>query len=135
MYLIVGVSIIIIIAVFLYIMFKKRLKVVAFKNEQSESDWKDIIDKGENDTIEFKSSLIAYETVTGAAEGLPLLAPMSQVAGRMSIQAGAASLEAARGGAGLLLGGVPGVAPAKVVVLGGGVVGANAVQMALGLGA
>ncbi len=81
------------------------------------------------------ATCIAYETVTASDEGLPLLAPMSQVAGRMSIQAGATSLEAAHGGAGLLLGGVPGVAPANVVVLGGGVVGANAIQMALGLGA
>ena len=81
------------------------------------------------------ATCIAYETVTNSAGQLPLLAPMSQVAGRMSIQAGAASLEAARGGAGLLLGGVPGVAPAKVVVIGGGVVGTNAIEMALGLGA
>ena len=87
------------------------------------------------DLLASGATCIAYETVTDANAHLPLLAPMSQVAGRMSIQAGAASLEAARGGAGLLLGGVPGVAPAKVVVLGGGVVGANAVQMALGLGA
>jgi alanine dehydrogenase len=78
---------------------------------------------------------IAYETVTDASAALPLLTPMSQVAGRMSIQAGAASLESVRGGAGLLLGGVPGVAPAKVVVLGGGVVGTHAIQMAIGLGA
>jgi alanine dehydrogenase len=78
---------------------------------------------------------IAYETVTGRAGGLPLLAPMSQVAGRMSIQAGAHALESAQGGAGVLLGGVPGVPPARVVVIGGGVVGENAVQMAVGLGA
>jgi alanine dehydrogenase len=69
---------------------------------------------------------IAYETVTNARGGLPLLAPMSQVAGRMSVQSGAHSLEKAQGGRGVLLGGVPGVAPAKVVVLGGGVVGTNA---------
>ena len=87
------------------------------------------------DLLASGATCIAYETVTDEIAGLPLLTPMSQVAGRMSIQAGAASLESARGGAGLLLGGVPGVAPAKVVVLGGGVVGANAVQMALGLGA
>ncbi|MFK7897114.1 MAG: alanine dehydrogenase [Myxococcota bacterium] len=87
------------------------------------------------DLVASGATCIAYESVTDAAGALPLLAPMSQVAGRMSIQAGAASLESSRGGAGLLLGGVPGVAPAKVVVLGGGVVGANAVQMALGLGA
>lgn len=78
---------------------------------------------------------IAYETVTGARGGLPLLAPMSQVAGRMSIQSGAHCLEKAQGGRGILLGGVPGVAPAKVVILGGGVVGTNAAAMAVGLGA
>jgi alanine dehydrogenase len=81
------------------------------------------------------TTAIAYETVTSAAGGLPLLAPMSEVAGRMSIQAGAACLEISHGGAGLLLGGVPGVSPAKVVVLGGGVVGYNAALMAVGLGA
>jgi len=78
---------------------------------------------------------IAYETVTDARGGLPLLAPMSEVAGRMAIQAGAASLEKSKGGSGVLLGGVPGVAPGKVVILGGGVVGYNAAQMAVGLGA
>jgi alanine dehydrogenase len=78
---------------------------------------------------------IAYETVTGPGGGLPLLAPMSEVAGRMAIQAGASHLEKSRGGMGILLGGVPGVAAASVVVLGGGVVGTNALQMALGLGA
>jgi alanine dehydrogenase len=78
---------------------------------------------------------IAYETVTNSRGGLPLLAPMSQVAGRMSIQSGAHCLEKAQGGRGVLLGGVPGVAPAKVVILGGGVVGTNAAAMALGLGA
>lgn len=78
---------------------------------------------------------IAYETVTNRNGGLPLLAPMSEVAGRMSIQAGATSLEITHGGSGILLGGVPGVAPAKVVVLGGGVVGTNAVRMAMGMGA
>ncbi|MBC2664377.1 alanine dehydrogenase [Novosphingobium flavum] len=80
-------------------------------------------------------SAIAYETVTGAGRSLPLLKPMSQVAGRMSIQAGATALEKAHGGRGVLLGGVPGVLPGKVVVLGGGVVGFNAAQMAVGLGA
>jgi alanine dehydrogenase len=78
---------------------------------------------------------IAYETVTSPRGGLPLLAPMSQVAGRMSVQSGAHCLEKAQGGRGVLLGGVPGVAPAKVVILGGGVVGTNAAAMALGLGA
>lgn len=87
------------------------------------------------DLVESQAVCIAYETVTGPRGGLPLLAPMSQVAGRMSIQAGAHCLEKAQGGRGMLLGGVPGVAPAKVVVLGGGVVGTNAVAMALGLGA
>jgi len=78
---------------------------------------------------------IAYETVTDQTGGLPLLKPMSQVAGRMSIQAGATALEKSQGGRGVLLGGVPGVMPGKVVVIGGGVVGFNAAQMAVGLGA
>jgi len=78
---------------------------------------------------------IAYETITGANGGLPLLAPMSEVAGRMSIQAGAAHLEKSKGGMGLLLGGVPGVAPGHVAIIGAGVVGTNALQMAVGLGA
>jgi alanine dehydrogenase len=78
---------------------------------------------------------IAYETVTSSGGGLPLLAPMSEVAGRMSIQAGAAHLEKSKGGAGLLLGGIPGVSPANVVILGAGVVGRNAMQIALGMGA
>lgn len=76
---------------------------------------------------------IAYETVTDDLGGLPLLGPMSEVAGRMSIQAGAHCLEKARGGRGVLLGGVPGVEAAKVVVIGGGVVGTNAVRMAMGM--
>lgn len=76
---------------------------------------------------------IAYETVTQEDGGLPLLTPMSQVAGRMSIQAGAHCLETAQGGSGILLGGVPGVAAATVVVIGGGVVGTNAVRMAMGM--
>jgi alanine dehydrogenase len=76
---------------------------------------------------------IAYETVTNARGGLPLLAPMSEVAGRMSVQAGAHGLEMEQGGRGMLLGGVAGVAPAKVVVLGGGVSGVNAARMAIGL--
>jgi alanine dehydrogenase len=78
---------------------------------------------------------IAYETVTSPRGGLPLLAPMSQVAGRMSVQSGAHCLEKAQGGRGVLLGGVPGVAPGKVVILGGGVVGTNAAVVALGMGA
>jgi alanine dehydrogenase len=78
---------------------------------------------------------IAYETVTNRIGGLPLLAPMSEVAGRMAIQAGATSLEITNKGSGILLGGVPGVAPAKVVVLGGGVVGTNSVRVAMGMGA
>ena len=78
---------------------------------------------------------IAYETVTGPGGGLPLLAPMSEVAGRMAVQAGAAHLEKSKGGMGVLLGGVPGVAPAQVVILGGGVVGTHALQMAVGMGA
>ncbi|VAW10644.1 Alanine dehydrogenase [hydrothermal vent metagenome] len=78
---------------------------------------------------------IAYETVTDDHGGLPLLAPMSEVAGRLSIQATAHCLEKHAGGLGLLLGGVPGVKPGKVVVIGGGVVGTNAARMAVGLGA
>jgi alanine dehydrogenase len=76
---------------------------------------------------------IAYETVTSAAGGLPLLSPMSEVAGRMAVQAGATYLEKAHGGKGILMGGVPGVEPAKVVVLGGGVVGTHAITVALGM--
>jgi len=76
---------------------------------------------------------IAYETVTSSTGGLPLLAPMSEVAGRMSIQCGAHCLEIAQGGRGLLLGGVAGVAPAKVVVLGAGIAGINATHAAIGL--
>lgn len=85
--------------------------------------------------VESDAVCIAYETVTDDRNGLPLLAPMSEVAGRMAIQAGAHSLEKAQGGLGTLLGGVPGVAPGKVTVIGGGVVGVNAARMALGLGA
>ena len=78
---------------------------------------------------------IAYETVTDDRGGLPLLAPMSEVAGRMAIQAGAHALEKAQGGSGILLGGVPGVKPAEVMVIGAGTVGLNAARMAMGLGA
>lgn len=78
---------------------------------------------------------IAYETVTGAAGGLPLLAPMSEVAGRLAIEAAGAALRRYAGGRGLLIGGVPGVQPARIVVIGGGVVGAHAARMAAGLGA
>jgi len=81
------------------------------------------------------ATCIAYETVTDAHGGLPLLSPMSEVAGRMAIQAGAHALEKTQGGMGVLLGGVPGVAPAQIVVLGAGVVGLNAARMAKGLGA
>ena len=78
---------------------------------------------------------VAYETITGAGGGLPLLAPMSEVAGRMAIQAAATYLEKSHGGMGVLLGGVPGVASGHVVIIGAGVVGTNALQMAIGLGA
>lgn len=78
---------------------------------------------------------IAYETVTDPFGGLPLLAPMSEVAGRMAAQVGASLLEKSKGGSGVLLGGVPGVDPGKVVVLGGGVVGCNAARIAAGMGA
>ncbi len=81
------------------------------------------------------ATCIAYETVTDVHGRLPLLTPMSQVAGRLAIQAGAWCLESAHGGSGTLLGGVPGVASGKVVVIGGGVVGLNAIEMAIGLGA
>ncbi len=78
---------------------------------------------------------IAYETITGPGGGLPLLAPMSEVAGRMAIQAGAAHLEKSKGGMGILLGGVPGVPAAHVAIIGAGVVGTHALQMAVGMGA
>lgn len=85
------------------------------------------------DLLTSGATCIAYETVTDETGGLPLLKPMSQVAGRMAIQAGATALEKSHGGRGVLLGGVPGVAPAKVVIIGGGVVGFNAAQMAVGV--
>ncbi|HEY3326296.1 MAG TPA: alanine dehydrogenase [Novimethylophilus sp.] len=85
--------------------------------------------------IKSGATCIAYETVTSADGSLPLLAPMSEVAGRLSVQAGAYFLEKAHGGLGILLGGVPGVEPAKVVVIGGGVVGTHAIDVALGMGA
>ena len=85
--------------------------------------------------VESKATCIAYETVTDKFGALPLLAPMSEVAGRMAIQAGAHYLEKAQGGNGTLLGGVPGVVPGQVVIIGGGVVGTNAAKMAVGLGA
>lgn len=85
--------------------------------------------------MESGAAAIAYETVTDATGGLPLLAPMSEVAGRLSIEAAAVALRRPTGGRGVLMGGVPGVKPAKVVVLGGGVVGTHAARMAAGLGA
>ncbi|HYG87160.1 MAG TPA: alanine dehydrogenase [Azospirillum sp.] len=85
--------------------------------------------------MESGCTAIAYETVTDRAGRLPLLAPMSEIAGRMAIQVGAVALQKSCGGSGVLLGGVPGVLPGKVVVIGGGVVGANAARMAMGLGA
>ncbi|WP_062065349.1 alanine dehydrogenase [Cellvibrio sp. OA-2007] len=81
------------------------------------------------------ATCIAYETLVDGQGRLPLLTPMSEIAGRMAVQAGAHHLEMAQGGKGVLLGGIPGVAPAKVLILGGGVVGANAAAMAVGLGA
>lgn len=87
------------------------------------------------DLVDSGAICVAYETVTDSHGGLPLLAPMSQVAGRMSVQAGAHCLEKEPGGAGVLLAGVPGVAPAKVVIIGGGVVGENAAYIAAGIGA
>ncbi|MDC1088734.1 alanine dehydrogenase [Hellea sp.] len=85
------------------------------------------------DLIESKAVCIAYETVTDRQGGLPLLRPMSQVAGRLAIQVGAAALQKNGGGRGVLLGGVPGVSPANVLIIGGGDVGFNAAQMAVGL--
>jgi alanine dehydrogenase len=87
------------------------------------------------DLIESRVTAIAYETVTDGSGGLPLLKPMSQVAGRMSIQAGATALEKSHGGRGVLFGGVAGVQPGRVVILGGGIVGCNAAENAVGLGA
>ena len=87
------------------------------------------------DLLQSKAICIAYETVTSPRGGLPLLAPMSEVAGRMSIQVGASCLEKGRGGMGILLGGVPGVPPAKITVLGAGVAGGSAVRLAVGSGA
>ena len=85
--------------------------------------------------VESGVTAVAYETVTDARGSLPLLAPRSEVAGRLSIQAAATALQKAHGGRGLLLGGVPGVAPGKVVIIGGGVVGTHAAKMAAGVGA
>jgi alanine dehydrogenase len=87
------------------------------------------------DLVASNAVCIAYETVTSQAGGLPLLAPMSEVAGRLAVQAGAHYLEQPHGGKGVLLGGVPGVVPASVVVIGGGVVGTHAIEIALGMGA
>ncbi|MDD9891706.1 MAG: alanine dehydrogenase [Gammaproteobacteria bacterium] len=85
--------------------------------------------------IESNATCIAYETVTDEVGSLPLLTPMSEVAGRMAAQAGAHCLEKAQGGAGILMGGVPGIAPARVLIIGGGVVGINAARSAMGMGA
>ena len=85
--------------------------------------------------LQSRATCIAYETVTSASGGLPLLAPMSEVAGRMATQVGAYHLELTQGGDGILLGGVPGVEPAQVLVIGGGAVGVNAARMAMGMGA
>jgi alanine dehydrogenase len=87
------------------------------------------------DILASGATALAYETVTAPGGGLPLLAPMSEVAGRMSIQAGASALEKSHGGRGVLLGGVPGVEPGRVVILGGGTVGNNAAHTAVGIGA
>jgi len=85
--------------------------------------------------MEKQVTSVAYETVTDDKGGLPLLNPMSEIAGRLAVQIGATLLQKANGGRGILMGGVPGVLPAKVLVLGGGIVGFNSAQMALGLGA
>jgi alanine dehydrogenase len=88
-----------------------------------------------SDLVASNAVCIGYETVTSASGGLPLLAPMSEVAGRLAVQAGAHYLEEPNGGKGMLLGGVPGVAAGSVVVVGGGVVGTHAIEIALGMGA
>src|SRR5881227_17648 len=88
-----------------------------------------------NELLTKKVTGIAYETVTDKSHTLPLLTPMSEVAGRMSVQVGASYLEKEKGGRGVLLGGVPGVPPAQVCIVGGGIVGTNAAKMAVGLGA
>ena len=88
-----------------------------------------------SDLVDSGAACVAYETVTDSRGGLPLLAPMSRVAGRLAVQAGAWALETAHGGIGLLIGGVPGVPPARVVIIGGGVVGENAAEIAIGMGA
>ncbi len=88
-----------------------------------------------DDLIDSGANCIAYETVTDDEGGLPLLAPMSEVAGRMAVQAGAQALQISEGGLGILPGGVPGVEPARICIIGGGVVGFNAARIALGLGA
>lgn len=85
--------------------------------------------------LKSKCTAIAYEMVTDKNGGLPLLSPMSEIAGRLSVQAGAHCLEKMQGGSGILLGGVPGVQPGQVLVIGGGVVGSNAIKMAVGMGA
>src|SRR4029450_10341235 len=85
--------------------------------------------------LDRKVTGVAYETITNPEGHLPLLTPMSEVAGRMAIQVGAQHLPRPEGGRGVLMGGVPGVLPAKVLVIGGGVVGINAIKMAVGLGA
>ncbi|WP_419855948.1 alanine dehydrogenase [Candidatus Poriferisodalis sp.] len=87
------------------------------------------------DLVDSGAACVAYETVTDSPGGLPLLAPMSRVAGRLAVQAGAWALETAHGGIGLLIGGVPGVPPARVAIIGGGVVGENAAEIAIGMGA
>jgi alanine dehydrogenase len=87
------------------------------------------------DLLDSGATCIAYETVTDKQGGLPLLAPMSEIAGKLSIQMGSRALENSHGGKGILLGGVPGITPAKVIILGGGVAGEQAARMAMGLGA
>ncbi|MDG2112364.1 MAG: alanine dehydrogenase, partial [Actinomycetota bacterium] len=88
-----------------------------------------------HDLVASGATCVAYETVTDPRGGLPLLAPMSRVAGRLAVQAGASALETVHGGGGILIGGVPGVPPARVVIIGGGVVGENAAEIAIGMGA
>ncbi|SHN28479.1 alanine dehydrogenase [Gracilibacillus kekensis] len=108
--------------------FRKDLMLFTYLHLAAESDVADAL-------LENKTTAIAYETIQLKNGGLPLLTPMSEIAGRMSVQAGVHFLEKTHGGKGVLVSGVPGVAPANVVIIGGGIVGTNAAKMAIGLGA
>src|SRR5229473_3069003 len=111
----------------------KEIKVHEYRVGLVPAGVRELVGSGHEVLVETGATAIAYETVTAPNGSLPLLTPMSEVAGRMSIQVGAASLQKANGGFGILLGGVPGVQPAKVVILGGGVAGKHAAEMAVGM--